>query len=76
MNTAQPKQPRAQPAMRYFRDQYGDWHKARTRKELQEKLGGSVAIVYRDKRNGLCVRAGYIVGRLWCSEWAPLERPA
>lgn len=58
-------------------DQYGNKFRARTRKELVQKVGGGkVSIMYVDKSDGTTVRAGYVVGQHWCSQYAPVERPA
>ena len=50
---------------------------ASTRKELAQLAGYSkVSIMYRDKKDGRVVRVGYVVGPLWFTEYAPVERPA
>ena len=46
---------------RLFRDQYGQTIFARTTAEL------------RDKADGRVVHVGYVVGRHWFAEYAPVE---
>jgi len=57
-------------------DQYGERHWARTVTELRQKIGGKVSKMYVDKKDGRTVQIGYVVGRLWCTAYAPIERPA
>ena len=60
-----------------FIDQHGDLVRARTVKELREKVGGGrVGKMYVDKKDGRTVHCGYIVGRRWFSRFAPVEVPA
>lgn len=49
-----------------FVDQYGERVYATTRAELCEKAGVKHCVkMYRDKRNGPTVWAGYVVGTRW-----------
>jgi hypothetical protein len=59
-----------------FISQYGDRFYASTRKELLAYLCKTKAsIMYRDTPNGK-VRCGYVIGGLWLTEYAPVERKA
>ena len=63
--------------VRLFLDQYRTLWQARTVRELREKIGGGrVSIMYRDKTDGRTVRCGYVIGQLWLSEVAPVEKEA
>ena len=58
-------------------DQYGDKFYASTVRELREKIGGGrVGKMYRDLKDGGTVHVGYVVGRHWCSAYAPVKLPA
>lgn len=63
-------------------DQYGQPLWAHNRKELIEKhearhgVVGKVSIMYRDKKSGPPVRAGYVIGRYWYSQYLPVEKAA
>lgn len=57
-------------------DQYGNKYFARTIKELRKQVGGHVSKMYRDKKDGSTVHVGYVVGKLWLTAYAPIERPA
>lgn len=60
---------------RLFRDQYGQTIFARTVAELKDKAGGGrVSKMYADKADGRTVHVGYVVGRRWFAEYAPIER--
>jgi hypothetical protein len=62
---------------RLFVDQYGQTVFARTVKELHEKGGpGRVSKMYRDTKDGRTLHVGYVVGRRWFDEYAPVERLA
>lgn len=57
-------------------DQYGSKYHARTVRELREKLGGGrIAKMYRDTDDGGAVHVGYVVGRHWCTAYAPVRLP-
>lgn len=58
-------------------DQWGNRFWARSRKKLVAAVGGgAVSIMYCDKLDGRTVRTGYVVGRHWLTEFAPVERAA
>jgi putative component of toxin-antitoxin plasmid stabilization module len=61
---------------RLFLDQFGDIVIARTVRELREKCGGGKTTRMYIDRNGLAVKAGYVVGNRWFTEYAPVEVPA
>tara|TARA_Y100000310_G_C20135605_1_gene557874 strand:- start:97 stop:312 length:216 start_codon:yes stop_codon:yes gene_type:complete len=66
---------------RLFVDQFGKCVGARTVRELREKAGGgSVAKMYREKRDGPDVHCGYVVGGRnngrWFTAYVPWERRA
>lgn len=64
-------------ARRLFIDQCGARYYAATRRQLIEKVGGGrCSIMYCDKIGGGAVRIGYVIGRLWLTEYAPVERAA
>ena len=61
---------------RMFQDQYGNTFHARTVAELREEVGGGhVQRMFRDKASGPPVHVGYVIGRHWLTEYAPVERP-
>lgn len=60
-------------------DQWGQKFWARTVKELRSNigLGGSrVSKMYVDKKSGVSVHIGYVVGRHWLIAYQPVENPA
>ena len=60
-----------------YLDQYGYKYFARSRKELVKVVcpysTPRVAIMYRDKKDGRTVRAGYIVSHHWLTAYEPHE---
>ena len=61
--------------VRAFIDQYGDVHYATTLKELRAKLGGRVSKMYVDSISmKKSLHIGYVLGKLWLKEYAPVER--
>ena len=59
---------------RLFVSQYGDKFCARTIKELRQQIPGRCAKMYIDKKDGTTKHIGYVIGRLWMREYAPVER--
>jgi hypothetical protein len=59
--------------MRVFIDQYKGIHYAMSVKDLQRKLGGACHRMYID-RQGKSFHVGYVVGKLWCTEFIVRER--
>jgi hypothetical protein len=60
-----------------YMDQYGEHWYARSVRELYRKLGGRRPTkMYIDKKDGSAVHIGYVVGRHWCTMFAPVELPA
>lgn len=58
-------------------DQYGGRVYARTVKELREKAGGgSVSKMMRDQKDGPPIHVGYVVGKLWFTEYKVNVRKA
>jgi len=53
-------------------DQYGNTVLARTVKELQQKVGGTLSKVYED-RCGKTYHVGYRIGDRWFSSWVTKE---
>lgn len=62
--------------LRVFIDQYGQVFWAENVKDLQQKLGGRVSKMYVDKKDGSTVHIGYVVGKLWLTEYQRVERKA
>lgn len=61
-------------AGRLFIDQYGNKWRAGTVKQLREKIGGGhVSIMYQDTKSAGTVRAGYVIGQYWLTEYRPAE---
>lgn len=56
-------------ARKLFVDQYGGKHYASSVKDLQQKIGGRVSKMYI----GDGVHVGYVVGKLWCRIYAPVQ---
>jgi len=66
-------------AKRLFLDQYGNRFFAATVRELRGRIGmgGSrVGLMYQDKADGRTVKTGYVIGKHWLAEYAPVERDA
>ncbi len=61
--------------IKLYLDQYGNRFYARTLKELKSQLSGKVSIMYRDKKDGPTVRAGYVIGQHWLTAYVSLEQP-
>jgi hypothetical protein len=59
---------------RLFLDQYGQRWYANTVRDLRRQIPGKVSIMYLDKRDGSVIRCGYVVGKLWLAEYAPVEK--
>lgn len=54
--------------------QYGGRYYAKTLKDLKAKVGGgSVSIMYTDKKDGSTVKSGYVIGNLWLTAYVPFE---
>lgn len=62
--------------LRVFIDQYSQVFRAKNVKDLQHKLGGRVSKMYVDKKDGSTVHIGYVVGKLWLTEYQVVERKA
>ena len=55
-------------------DQFGGKWYAKTVKDLRDQIGGGhVSKMYIDKKDGATVHVGYVVGRLWCRMYRPVE---
>lgn len=62
-----------------YLDQYGNPFWARTVQALREQIangGSTVHKQYADKRNGSTIHNGYVIGPLWLTAYAPIEKPA
>lgn len=57
-------------------DQWGNHWWARTVKELQKQLGGHVSKMYMDFKDGTTAHTGYVVGKHWCTAYAPYKGSA
>lgn len=58
-------------------DQYGNWFRAKTAKELRSQIGmgGSrISPMYQDKLDGSIVKVGYVIGCHWLSAYAPVTK--
>lgn len=63
-----------QKPARLFIDQYGGHYWARTVDELRKNIGGgSVSRMYCDGTDGKTYATGYVIGKLWLSEFAPVR---
>lgn len=63
---------------RMFRDQYGNTFRASSVANLRSQIegGGSrVGRMFQDKPDGSTMQVGYVIGRHWLTEWAPVEKP-
>lgn len=61
-----------------FLDQWGNFFRACTVKELRRQIGmgGSrVSKMYVDKKDGRSVHIGYVVGRHWLTAYQRVEEP-
>ncbi len=62
---------------RLYIDQYGHRYWANTVRSLCEQVGHTTArTMYRDKKDGRTVRAGYVIGQYWLDRFTPDELPA
>lgn len=63
--------------LRTFISQYGDVFHAYSIRELYRRIGGARPHkMYVDTMDRGTLQVGYVIGRLWLSEYAPVERPA
>lgn len=57
-----------------FIDQYGNRWEACTVSELRDSIGGGhVSKMYVDDKSGNRYHIGYVIGRHWCTAYAPIE---
>lgn len=59
-----------------YMDQFGNYFFARTVKELRRQIGMGgcrVSKMYRDRKDGLPVHVGYVIGAHWLEMFTPVD---